>query len=594
MNKKFLHKLPAWLVMSPWLAVGCAVVLAGCVLLYDMINGKRERSFTIQITQEKGQALINTLESALQLGIGQNWTHDELEILLENSSSQEDIIILAITDEDGQISFSGRPELIGSLLFPKDEQASLKPTKAFQWQIADWNNKRVFFVFKEFSQKIGRENHGHDLKEHNSEADYGSAVLSRSEPLIIFVGYDMSQIEDAELTDRSHTIITSAILTFLALVAGLTIFLVRGYQRSRNVVLETTAFSSEMLATLPVGIIATDMDNRVTSANPEALKIMGLDSNEVMGTMISDIIPSVWPMLDEKLAAGGFVRDLETRCHFKEGQYVPLAVGSSRIITDDGKPIGNVLILRDLGEIRDLQAELRLKERLSAIGTLAAGVAHEIKNPLSAIRGFAKYFMESNQPDSTDAKMARTLEQEVMRLNKVVGDLLDYARPDNLVLGSFTLNDLIFQAERMVSQQLDAQGIEFEANLPEPPLTLTADKDKLAQVILNLFINSIQAMQKSTHKRLTVTGKVVKQARKLTPLLLLEIADTGSGIPADILEDIFSLYFTTKARGTGLGLPIVHKIIEAHGGHIEVKSVPDQGSSFIIHLPLHDHNGEDI
>ena len=101
-------------------------------------------------------------------------------------------------------------------------------------------------------------------------------------------------------------------------------------------------------------------------------------------------------------------------------------------------------------------------------------------------------------------------------------------------------------------------------------------------------------MQKSTHKRFTVTGKVVKQARKLTPLLLLEIADTGSGIPADILEDSFSLYFPTKARGTGLGLPIVHKIIESHGGHIEVKSVPDQGSSFIIHLPLHDHNGEDI
>ena len=585
-NNKHLPKPSALLILSPWLAVVCAVVLAGCVLIYDQVNGKREKDFAAQITFEKGQALINTLESAIQLGIGLEWAHNELEILLENSSGQKDVIILAVADKDGRIVSSGKPEFLERGLPGNISVRPLNPGNSFQWCITKWNSRSVFLVYKEFVPKAGPQNHKHKPDAH--DGDEGHSQLSETSPLIIFVGYDISQIEEAEQTDRRHTVITVAILLFLALVGGLTCFLLRGYLSSRKLALETTAFSAEVLGTLPVGIMATDMENRISSANPEALKILGLSRETVAGLLISDILPSIWPMLDERLSEGKPVLEVETGCHFKEGQYVPLAVSASRIITDEGKLIGKVLILRDLGEIRDLQAGIRLRDRLAAIGTLAAGVAHEIKNPLSSIRGFAKYFQQSTKMDGANAKMAVTLEQEVMRLDKIVNDLLDYARPDILNIGGFILDDLLAKAKSIVQPDLDSRHIDFISELPEPSLVLTADKDKMTQVFINLFLNSIQAMKKSQEKRLVVAGRVVRHAKRMSAALLLEVTDTGCGISPDIIQDIFSPYFTTKARGAGLGLSIVHKIVEAHGGHIDVKSVAGRETSFIIHLPFHD------
>ena len=165
----------------------------------------------------------------------------------------------------------------------------------------------------------------------------------------------------------------------------------------------------------------------------------------------------------------------------------------------------------------------------------------------------------------------------MLRLDKVVGDLLDFARPDVLNLTDVVLDDLVDRARQMVQQDMDARSIAFRAELPQPPTAVRLDQDRMTQVLLNLFLNAVQAMPDG--------GMLTVRGRMDGPELVLEVADTGCGIAPDRLADIFSPYFTTKASGTGLGLSIVHKIV-AHDGTIEVASTPGTGTTFLLRFPF--------
>ena len=186
--------------------------------------------------------------------------------------------------------------------------------------------------------------------------------------------------------------------------------------------------------------------------------------------------------------------------------------------------------------------------------------------------------MEASPEGSDESRMADIMTREVLRLDKVVGDLLDFARPDVLNLTDVRLNELVERARDMVRSDMDARKIRFEAELPEPPLSVRLDRDRMTQVLLNLFLNAVQAMPDG--------GRLMVRARMEGTELALDVADTGCGIAPERLADIFSPYFTTKASGTGLGLSIVHKSVEAHDGTIEVASTPGEGTVFKLRFPF--------
>jgi len=225
-----------------------------------------------------------------------------------------------------------------------------------------------------------------------------------------------------------------------------------------------------------------------------------------------------------------------------------------------------------------LQQQLRRSERLSALGNLAAGVAHEVRNPLSSIKGFATFLLGKMEKEH-DAAAAQMLIREVDRLNRVVSGLLEFARPDAIRLAPTALPSVVEHALSLCAS--DVAGKEIAVRFtPAPDLPLiTADADKLAQVLLNLFLNAVQAMDKGgaldiSSCRDQAGGKV-----------LLRIADTGKGIAPELLPTIFDPYVTDRASGTGLGLAIVHRIVEQHNGEIHVESEPGKGSVFFLHLP---------
>ena len=221
---------------------------------------------------------------------------------------------------------------------------------------------------------------------------------------------------------------------------------------------------------------------------------------------------------------------------------------------------------------------MKRKEKLVALGHLAAGVAHEIRNPLSSIKGLAKYFAERAPAGGEAHQLAQVMAKEADRLNRVVSELLELVKPTHLALQAVDLNTLINHSLQLVSQDANSREIQLRFTANDTLPVIQADPDRLTQVLLNLYLNAIQAI--GQHGVISVTVSESGAGVKIS------VTDSGKGIAADQLEAIFTPYFTTKAEGTGLGLAVVHNIVEQHGGTIQVASQEGKGSTFTLWLPV--------
>lgn len=226
-----------------------------------------------------------------------------------------------------------------------------------------------------------------------------------------------------------------------------------------------------------------------------------------------------------------------------------------------------------------LRDEMNRKEKLVALGHLAAGVAHEIRNPLSSIKGLAKYFAERSPKEGEAYELAQVMAKEADRLNRVVSELLELVKPAHLTLQSVDLNDVITHSLQLVSQDAQGRNITLRYTASPHPRRIQADPDRLTQVLLNLYLNAIQAI--GQHGAITV--EVSEGEGQWVNIV---VKDSGKGIAPEQLQAIFTPYFTTKADGTGLGLAVVHNIIEQHGGSIHVASVVGKGTVFTLALPV--------
>lgn len=227
-------------------------------------------------------------------------------------------------------------------------------------------------------------------------------------------------------------------------------------------------------------------------------------------------------------------------------------------------------------KVAALQDEVARQERLAAMGTLAAGVAHEIRNPLSSIKGFATYFRTKFEPGSKDHELAEVMIGEADRLNRVVSELLDLTRPSELRLADTVPAELLTHALRLVEDDCRSRGIAVQTRFGDVgPVAL--DADRMLQAVLNLLLNAIQAMPDG--------GTLSVSAQAVRDRLELRVADTGPGIPREDLDRVFDPYFTTRNQGTGLGLATVRTVVEAHGGRVRIVSEPGRGTEVTLDLP---------
>lgn len=232
--------------------------------------------------------------------------------------------------------------------------------------------------------------------------------------------------------------------------------------------------------------------------------------------------------------------------------------------------------------ILEIEDQLRRADRLTALGELSAGMAHEIRNPLGSIRGTAEILQEGIDPADPRFEFTRILIKEVDRLNLVVQNFLQFARPAPVERGRFDLAEVVNEIFELTRQPRLKGGVAAEVRVEGVP-PVAGDREQLKQVFLNLILNALQAMPDGG--RLTVSA-IVREAT-----VEIAVADTGQGIPPENLGKIFNPFFTTRREGTGLGLAITHRIVQGHGGQIGVSSRPGEGTTFTLSLPL---AGEEI
>ena len=404
---------------------------------------------------------------------------------------------------------------------------------------------------------------------------------SPEQPEIIFVGLDMGPIEAVRKKGATNTILLASILLLIGFAGVVSLFLAQAYRSTRTSLTRIKAFSDNVVERMPVGLVALDGKGRIISFNQAAEATLRLPSYQVTGRTASEVLPR--QMLDMIAALKDSTRTAigkEFDCSFPDGRMVPLDVTLSSLKGEDGTVWGTIILCRDLTEVQSLKREVETSRRLASLGRLAAGVAHEIRNPLSSIKGFATYFKERYRDNPDDQKTSEIMIQEVDRLNRVISQLLEFARPPVIQKKRVSLQSLIQHSLKMIERQASVKEIQVLSHLPSDVKEVDLDPDGINQVLLNLYLNAIEAMERGG----TLTVSLYREER--SPWVKIMVSDTGTGISKEDLEHVFDPYFTTKQTGTGLGLAIVHKIIEAHRGEVRAESEIGRGTTVSVLLPL--------
>jgi two-component system sensor histidine kinase PilS (NtrC family) len=332
--------------------------------------------------------------------------------------------------------------------------------------------------------------------------------------------------------------------------------------------------SDSILRSIADGLCTVGLDGRLTTANDAAEEILGRRRTEIIGRPV----PEIFPDLEADLATlpSQVRRWREVRIP-RGGETAVLGLSTSALRDADGALRGWLLVFHDLTPLKAMEARVHRSERLAALGQLAANMAHEIRNPLASMSGSIELLSRDRSLSSDNRELMEIVLEEADRLNRLIADFLDYARPCEPQPIPVDLADLCEEALRML-QNAPPSGAQVRIETELRPAPIEADPGQLKQVLWNLLKNAIEAMPGGG--TLTVGAASVPAGGAV-----LSVRDTGAGIePADIGR-IFDPFFTTKERGLGLGLATVHRIVDGHGGRIEVQSAPGQGTLFTVHLP---------
>jgi signal transduction histidine kinase len=250
------------------------------------------------------------------------------------------------------------------------------------------------------------------------------------------------------------------------------------------------------------------------------------------------------------------------------------------LLDDYKKNLGRVIYFEDFTDYMLLQRQSQHNERLAALGEFSAGIAHEIKNPLTIIRGFTDLLKDKKKDPDFIQKYLTLVPKEVERMNKIVENLLDFAKPSKQEHIKVDIHGVLTNIKEIMDYDMKKKYIEMELDL-EADGMITGEQGPLTQVFLNIILNSIQAINEKGN--IWIKTKNIYENNK--DFLYIIIEDSGSGIPPKIMENIFNPFFTTKEKGTGLGLAIAFRIVQKHGGNIEVKNRKEGGARFELRLP---------
>ncbi len=348
-----------------------------------------------------------------------------------------------------------------------------------------------------------------------------------------------------------------------------------------------TSYTDNILSSIAAGVITLDGDGIVLTWNQAAEAITELRGVEVVGGHYSEIISllnitdqdkATTAQIVEQVKATGEVYQGYKQCfHLINYDPVYMNLSASVLWNNVGDPIGQVIIFEDITKEIKMEDDFRRMGELAAVGQLAASIAHELRNPLSSIKGAAQFLQKEYEDESAISEFLGIIIDEVNGLSKLTTEFLEYARPMEFEIGPVDINGIVRKTLQLMSVHVVESGVSIDDRTADELPIVQADGKQIEQVLRNMILNAVQAMPEG--------GTLSIETNSNGPYVEMTVSDTGVGIPEEKLKRVFLPFFTTKTKGTGLGLSVVQKIIENHGGRIEVASTVGEGTSLKVVLP---------
>ncbi|NLA74175.1 MAG: PAS domain-containing protein [Deltaproteobacteria bacterium] len=583
-----------------WIMAGCIIILLPIFIFWTSDNINRQKRAIERLLTDKAESIIQSFEGATRFAMmasiesrlpvpdtfNQLRDQNPLQGLVTFFTQNQDISYIVLTDLEGNITNHNDPDQIGESYRKETDFKELVETKVLRKrEVTAREGKKVFEVYRVFLPEMtvqgpfNRQGGGH-LQRSRRNLFRANPYYPEEESRIIYIGLDMSHIE-AQSREDTRELIKKGFYLLLIGFAGISLLiLVQAYRSARTSLSRIKALSDNIVENMPIGLIVLDTDLKIASFNHIAETLLHMSGQEMLGKPVAEKLPDELIRLIDglRLKEKNIVKELEI--DLAENRKVYLDLNVSILKDSSGTLLGYIILFRDLSEVKELKKEVERSTRLASIGRLAAGVAHEIRNPLSSIKGFATYFGERYKDVPEDRNTAQIMVSEVERLNRVITQLLDFARPVDAKREILDIKKVINHSIKMIERDANEHNIRVKVDIAPGIPHISFDTDLMNQVFLNLFLNSVEAMENGGE--LSVRAGYDPDTENVR----IAVSDTGKGIDPSYITSIFDPYFTTKQSGTGLGLAIVHRIIESHNGEIKVESNPDAGTEVIITLPL--------
>ena len=538
------------------------IIILLLVLLLGSLTYKevqRERYYLWELARAEG---LNIAFSIQTLGprfiLNENALKDILVLLKKGGVSYIDIcndkgVILISTEEERRQKVIKIP-ISGKINFINSE---------------DKKGNRILQVIKPFNLDVSR------------ELDIWKILPIRNSYLV--VGVNLEGYYSRLSQTRRRIILNYSIIMALVLFGIYVIFKLQETYIVKKTLNEMKVYTSKLLETMDNAVISVDNKGKIKTFNRKSEEIFNKKKEEVLNKDCQEVLnlnilgESIFKkcLLEKKNISQEII--LEEKGLKKK----ILDLNSSFLTDESGEITGVVAVIRDVTEINDLNEEVARHKRLAALGKLSSGIAHEIRNPLSSIRGLAQFVYNSFSKTDERKEDLNTIIQEVDRLNKLIVQVLDFAKLKKPNLTRFSLNDLIRKITELLKLEIKKKQIKFSLELSPDISQIQADEDQVRQVLMNVVINAIQAIPKKGEIKI----KTEKTLLKGESAVKLIIKDSGIGITEKDFNQIFDPFFSTKEQGSGLGLSIVYKLIEAHQGEIKVESKEGKGTKLVIFLP---------
>jgi len=469
-------------------------------------------------------------------------------ILMRRLATNKGVVYTALESEYGILAAS---ENVDSLETIEDSDFLTKSLNdsVFAWRINPFKGEEVF------------------------EAAHPFAIGGRTIGLLR-IGLSLKPLN--AINDRvKNRILTIAIILFVfGSVILLLVFVRQNLDLMKKQYSTIETFSNKLIQSVSDAIIVIDHDGKIKVINLAAENLFHLSDGRALGKNINDVI-------SDETCLNSFAENAPMRqiaCVVNETKKI-LLVSKSKF-ADENKNANTVLIIKDLTELKELEKQLARNDQLKAMGELASGVAHEIRNPLNTIGTIVQQLDKDFAPSENDEEyhsLAGLVYKEVKRINETVNEFLRFSKPEPIKKSEFALNEMLEELKAQFQAHLEQKGIilEIENNFSG---TVNWDRNQIKQTLINLIQNSAQSIKEN--------GEIYLSVREEKGTIILSVKDNGKGIPEENLGRIFNLYFTTKAEGTGIGLSVVQRIIQEHEGIITVESKVGEGTIFTIKLPV--------